>query len=296
MILKMNDTLIENHTTLYSKQIKSRRLWNIFIFLIFVTAFFMSSSIIDFNLSKIINGFPRLGDYALKIFPNLEPNLLFENSKTEGSIAYWYFNFKKYAVLLYETFNMAVLSTLMGFVFALILSFLSAKNITPNIFSYHFVKRFLEFLRGVPEIIFAILFVWALGVGPLAGIIAITIHTTGALGKLFSEVHENADLKSCEAIRSHGGNWVSEMRYGIIPKVLPNIISYALLRFEINIRASTVIGFVGAGGIGQELYLVINFNYYEEVSAIILLIILTVITIDILSGSIRQRVIGEIND
>ena len=86
------------------------------------------------------------------------------------------------------------------------------------------------------------------------------------------------------------------MRYGIIPKVLPNIISYALLRFEINIRASTVIGFVGAGGIGQELYLVINFNYYEEVSAIILLIVLTVITIDILSGRIRQKVIGEMGD
>ena len=208
----------------------------------------MSSSIIDFNLSQIIDGFPRLSDYIVKILPNLDIKLIFENSKTEGSIQYWYFNFKKYAALLYETFNMAVLATLMGFIFALILSFLSAKNITPNIYSYHLVKRILEFLRGVPEIIFAILFVWALGVGPLAGIIAITIHTTGALGKLFSEVHENADLKTCEAIRSHGGNWVSEMRYGIIPKVLPNIISYALLRFEINIRASTVIGFVGAGG------------------------------------------------
>ena len=291
----MNDSLLKRHTTIYSEQLRSRRLWNIFIILIFALSFFMSSSIIDFNLSKIIDGFPRLGDYIVKILPNLDSKLIFENSKTEGSIQYWYFNFKKYATLLYETFNMAVLSTLMGFVFALLLSFLSAKNITPNIYSYHLVKRFLEFLRGVPEIIFAILFVWALGVGPLAGIIAITIHTTGALGKLFSEVHENADLKTCEAIRSHGGNWVSEMRYGIIPKVLPNIISYALLRFEINIRASTVIGFVGAGGIGQELYLVINFNYYEEVSAIILLIILTVITIDISSGRIRQKIIGEMD-
>ena len=277
----MNDSLLKRHITIYSEQLRSRRLWNIFIILIFAVSFFMSSSIIDFNLSQIIDGFPRLSDYIVKILPNLDINLILENSKTEGSIQYWYFNFKKYAALLYETFNMAVLATLMGFIFALILSFLSAKNITPNIYSYHLVKRILEFLRGVPEIIFAILFVWALGVGPLAGIIAITIHTTGALGKLFSEVHENADLKTCEAIRSHGGNWVSEMRYGIIPKVLPNIISYALLRFEINIRASTVIGFVGAGGIGQELYLVINFNYYEEVSAIILLIILTVITIDI---------------
>ena len=289
----MNDSLLKRHITIYSEQLRSRRLWNIFIILIFAVSFFMSSSIIDFNLSQIIDGFPRLSDYIVKILPNLDINLILENSKTEGSIQYWYFNFKKYAALLYETFNMAVLSTLMGFVFALLLSFLSAKNITPNIYSYHLVKRFLEFLRGVPEIIFAILFVWALGVGPLAGIIAITIHTTGALGKLFSEVHENADLKTCEAIRSHGGNWVSEMRYGIIPKVLPNIISYALLRFEINIRASTVIGFVGAGGIGQELYLVINFNYYEEVSAIILLIILTVITIDISSGRIRQKIIGE---
>ena len=86
------------------------------------------------------------------------------------------------------------------------------------------------------------------------------------------------------------------MRYGIIPKVLPNIISYTLLRFEINIRASTVIGFVGAGGIGQELYLVINFNYYEEVSAIILLIIITVIAIDISSSRVRQKIVGEIND
>ena len=289
----MNDSLLKRHISIYSEQLRSRRLWNVFIILIFAVSFFISSSIIDFNLSKIIDGFPRLGDYIFKILPNLDSKLIFENSKTEGSIQYWYFNFKKYAALLYETFNMAVLSTLMGFVFALLLSFLSAKNITPNIFSYHLIKRFLEFLRGVPEIIFAILFVWALGVGPLAGIIAITIHTTGALGKLFSEVHENADLKTCEAIRSHGGNWVSEMRYGIIPKVLPNIISYALLRFEINIRASTVIGFVGAGGIGQELYLVINFNYYEEVSAIILLIILTVITIDISSGRIRQKIIGE---
>ena len=289
----MNDSHLKRHITIYSEQLRSRRLWNIFIILIFAVSFFMSSSIIDFNLSQIIDGFPRLSDYIVKILPNLDINLILENSKTEGSIQYWYFNFKKYAALLYETFNMAVLATLMGFIFALILSFLSAKNITPNIYSYHLVKRILEFLRGVPEIIFAILFVWALGVGPLAGIIAITIHTTGALGKLFSEVHENADLKTCEAIRSHGGNWVSEMRYGIIPKVLPNIISYALLRFEINIRASTVIGFVGAGGIGQELYLVINFNYYEEVSAIILLIILTVITIDISSGRIRQKIIGE---
>tara|TARA_B100001105_G_scaffold76021_1_gene60107 strand:- start:3604 stop:4479 length:876 start_codon:yes stop_codon:yes gene_type:complete len=290
------NNILENYSKNYSEQIKKRRFWNIFIVLGLFVAILISSSIIDLNMTRITSGIPRLGDYIAKILPNLDTNLLFANSQIEGSVPYWYFNFKKYIVLLYETFNMAVLSTLFGFVFALLLSFFSARNITPNVLSFFFVKRFLEFLRGVPEIIFAILFVWALGVGPLAGIIAMTIHTTGALGKLFSEVHENAELKSCEAIRSAGGGWVPEMRYGVLPQVLPNIISYALLRFEINIRASTVIGFVGAGGIGQELYLVINFNYYEEVSAIILLIILTVITIDITSGALRQRIIKGTHD
>jgi len=292
----MSNKLLEKHLDLYSSQLKTRKLWNILILFLLTISFLISSTIIDFNFSNIVNGVPRLGDYISKILPSLDINLIFENSETEGSIKYWYFNFKKYAFLLYETFNMAVVSTTIGCVLALILSFFSARNITPNIYGYYFVKRFLEFLRGVPEIIYAILFVWALGIGPLAGIMAISIHTTGALGKLFAEVNENVDLKSCEAIRSHGGNWLSEMRYGIIPKVLPNVISYTLLRFEINIRASTVIGFVGAGGIGQELYLVINFNYYEEVSAIILLIIITVIAIDISSSRVRQKIVGEIND
>ena len=94
-----------------------------------------------------------------------------------------------------------------------------------------------------------------------------------------------------EALKASGGNWFSEMKFGLLPQVLPNLISYILLRFEINIRASTILGFVGAGGIGQELYLVINFNYYEEVSAIIFLIILTVISIDILSGYLRKNII-----
>ena len=114
--------------------------------------------------------------------------------------------------------------------------------------------------------------------------------------ELFSEVHENSNNKPIEALKASGGNWLSEMKFGLLPQVLPNLISYALLRFEINIRASTILGFVGAGGIGQELYLVINFNYYEEVSAIILLIILTVISIDLLSGYLRKNVIRIEND
>ena len=153
----------------------------------------------------------------------------------------------------------------------------------------------MEFCRGVPEVIFAILFVWAFGIGPLAGVVAIAIHTTGALGKLFSEVNENVDSKPMDGIRAAGSTWFDEMRHGVVPQVLPNFISYALLRFEINIRASSIIGFVGAGGVGQELYYVINFNFYEEVSALVLLVVAMVTCVDLISECVRHRFIGREN-
>ena len=292
----MNEALIENHNKKLKDLIYKKRLWNSLLTIIILVGVILSSKIIDINSSRLLDGVPRLGDYISQILPSLDrPSLLFD-SKTEGSIAYWYFNLPKYLKLLFETFNMALLATLIGSSIALLLSFLAAKNTAPNSFIYFTTRRVLEFFRGVPEIIFAILFVWALGIGPIAGIIAMTLHTTGSLGKLFSEVHENSDIRPREALKASGGNWLSEMKFGLLPQVLPNLISYILLRFEINIRASTILGFVGAGGIGQELYLVINFNYYEEVSAIILLIIFTVISIDLLSGYLRKNVIEADSD
>ena len=289
----MNEIILNSHN---KNLIKKKRFWNISLIVLLLIGIVLSSKIIDTNISDLFNGIPRLGDYISKILPSLELNNLFLGSKDQGSIAYWYFNISKYLKLLFETFNMALLATMTGSILALFLSFLAAKNTSPNSLLFFSIRRMLEFFRGVPEIIFAILFVWVLGIGPLAGIIAITIHTTGSLGKLFSEVYENSNNRPIEALKASGGNWLSEMKFGLLPQVLPNLISYALLRFEINIRASTILGFVGAGGIGQELYLVINFNYYEEVSAIILLIILTVISIDLLSGHIRKNIIGVDND
>tara|TARA_Y100000589_G_scaffold243641_1_gene231261 strand:- start:371 stop:1240 length:870 start_codon:yes stop_codon:yes gene_type:complete len=289
----MNEIILNSHN---KNLIKKKRFWNTSLIVLLLIGIVLSSKIIDTNISDLFNGITRLGDYISKILPSLELNNLFLGSKDQGSIAYWYFNISKYLKLLFETFNMALLATMTGSILALFLSFLAAKNTSPNSLLFFSIRRMLEFFRGVPEIIFAILFVWVLGIGPLAGIIAITIHTTGSLGKLFSEVYENSNNRPIEALKASGGNWLSEMKFGLLPQVLPNLISYALLRFEINIRASTILGFVGAGGIGQELYLVINFNYYEEVSAIILLIILTVISIDLLSGHIRKNIIGFDND
>ena len=289
----MNKITLDNH---YKNLIGKKRFWNLSLIVLIFIGVILSSKIIDINGSNLLNGMPRLGDYISQILPSIEINKLFLGSKDQGSIAYWYFNLPKYLKLLFETFNMALLATTVGSALALFLSFLAAKNTSPNSLLFFTIRRMLEFFRGVPEIIFAILFVWVLGIGPLAGIIAMTLHTTGSLGKLFSEVHENSNNKPIEALKASGGNWLSEMKFGLLPQVLPNLISYALLRFEINIRASTILGFVGAGGIGQELYLVINFNYYEEVSAIILLIILTVISIDLLSGYLRKNITRIEND
>ena len=289
----MNEIILNSHN---ESLIRKKRFWNISLITLLLIGVTLSSKIIDINSSNLLNGIPRLGDYVSQILPSLETSNLFLSSKDQGSIAYWYFNLPKYLKLLFETFNMALLATIVGSTLALFLSFLAAKNTSPNSLVFFTIRRILEFFRGVPEIIFAILFVWVLGIGPLAGIIAMTLHTTGSLGKLFSEVHENSNNKPIEALKASGGNWLSEMKFGLLPQVLPNLISYVLLRFEINIRASTILGFVGAGGIGQELYLVINFNYYEEVSAIILLIILTVVSIDLFSGYLRKNIIGVEND
>ena len=289
----MNEIILNSHN---KSLIRKKRFWNISLITLLLIGVTISSKIIDINSSNLLNGIPRLGDYVSQILPSLETSNLFLSSKDQGSIAYWYFNLPKYLKLLFETFNMALLATIVGSTLALFLSFLAAKNTSPNSLTFFTIRRILEFFRGIPEIIFAILFVWVLGIGPLAGIIAMTLHTTGSLGKLFSEVHENSNNKPIDALKASGGNWLSEMKFGLLPQVLPNLISYVLLRFEINIRASTILGFVGAGGIGQELYLVINFNYYEEVSAIILLIILTVVSIDLFSGYLRKNIIGVEND
>jgi phosphonate transport system permease protein len=129
--------------------------------------------------------------------------------------------------------------------------------------------------------------------GPLPGVLAIAVHTTGALGKLFAEVTENIATGPVEGVRAAGGNWFQSVRYGVLPQVMPNFASYTLLRFEINVRASSVVGFVGAGGLGQELYTVIRQFIYVDISAIVLLLILTVALLDIACEHLRHRLISR---
>jgi phosphonate transport system permease protein len=262
--------------------------------LVLCAALLLAARVSEAYPSSLINGAPRIGEYFWKLLPDLRVQVLFADTHTQGSLAYWMYRLDIWLWLLFETSQMAALATLSGAVVGALLCFPAAINLAPNRTVHFAFRRALELFRSVPDIVYALILVWTFGVGPLAGILAIALHTIGALGKLFAEVVENADMRPWEAVRASGGNWAHAVRFAILPQVLPNFLSYVLLRFEINVRGATVIGFVGAGGIGQELYSVISFNYYQEISAIIVLIILTVSLIDLTSEKLRTLAIGRV--
>lgn len=259
---------------------------------LFLACLALSALVAEADPATLLAGLPRIGEYFARILPTLRWDALLAGSETEGSLAFWFYRLDSWALLLWETAQMAALATLMAFAAALPLSFLAARNLAPGPVARHLARRLFEGLRTVPEIVVALILVWAFGIGPVAGILAIALHSAGALGKLFAEAIENADLRAFEGVLAAGGSWAEACRFAVLPQVLPNLLSYGLLRFEINLRSASVIGFVGAGGIGEELYTAIASNYYEEVSAIVLLIILAVAGVDLLSERLRHAVIG----
>ena len=224
--------------------------------------------------------------YLYQILPVLRPAHL------GPDLAEWYWALPKWLSLLGETLLMAYLGTLLGALCGFALCFVAAGNLVKSAAIRFGAKRFLEICRTVPEIVFALIFVIAFGLGPMVGVLALAIHTTGALGKLFSEVVENIDMKPVEGLTGTGAGWVETVRFAVLPQVLSNFASYALLRFEINVRGAGVMGFVGAGGIGQELLIAIRNFYYSDVSAILLLIVLTVFAIDVGTEKLRHHLIG----
>jgi phosphonate transport system permease protein len=206
-----------------------------------------------------------------------------------ADLAAWFWGWRKWLVLLGETILIAYLGTLAGAIGAFLLCFLAAGNLVASPAVRFLARRFLEFCRTVPEIVFALIFVIAFGLGPIVGVLALAIHTTGALGKLFAEVTENIDGRPIEGLRATGATFVETVRFAVVPQVLASFVSYALLRFEINVRAAGVMGFVGAGGIGMEFLVAIRNFYYADVSAILVLLVVTVTTIDLLTERLRHR-------
>ena len=278
--------------------IRDRMVINVTLGVVFLGFLLWSLWISRFTPDRLASGIPRIFEYFGSVMPSLQWDVLFDSRNEAGrfppgSIGYWYNDFWKYLRLIWETILMALTATILGTGLAVALSFIAARNCTPFPLAGALARRFLEFCRGVPEILFALILVFAVGIGPLAGVLAITIHATGALGKLFSEVNENASMRPVDGIKAVGGSWFEQMRYGILPQVLPNFTSYALWRFEINVRASAVVGFVGAGGIGAELSHTISFYSDDRVTAVLLLVVLTVTIIDLVSERARHNLIGK---
>jgi len=200
---------------------------------------------------------------------------------------------QRFLPALIETINIAAVSTLLGAMAAMVLSLLATRGLArwPRLIPVF--RRIMDIMRAVPEIVIALVLIFVLGGGPVPAMIAIAFHTAGALGKLFSEVNENADLKPIEGLASTGASWGQRMWLGVVPQVAPNYLSYALLRFEINIRASAILGFVGAGGIGYELKNAMSWGQgkYDEAAAIFILLFGAIVAFDQLSSHVRERLV-----
>lgn len=197
--------------------------------------------------------------------------------------------FNRVALSLVETWNMALFSTTFSMIFALPFSFLAASNVNRNKYFYQSVRVFLNFLRTIPEIILAVLFVALVGIGAVSGILALTVFSLGILAKLVSETIEAIDPGPLDAIRASGGNSLQVIMFGIMPQILPQFASYTLYVLEINVKASVVLGFVGAGGIGIILRQQLNMFNFDNVATIILVTFLAISLIDFVSNSIRRR-------
>jgi len=200
-------------------------------------------------------------------------------------------HFVTFLPALIETVNIAGASTLVGAMMAMVFSLLATRGLALWPRAIPLFRRLMDIMRAVPEIVIALVLIFILGGGPVPAMIAIAFHTAGALGQLFSELNENADLNPVDGLSSFGGNWSQRMLVGVVPQVAPNYLSYMLLRFEINIRASAILGFVGAGGIGYELKNAMSWGQgkYDEAAAIFLLLFVTIVVVDQASGVLRNR-------
>lgn len=230
---------------------------------------------LDFSPSRLISGLSQLGWISMMMIP-----------PDPGS------SLPLYLKALGETLSIALLGTTLAAVFALPVSLLAARNVVPNILRFP-VRRFLDSIRGVDTLIWALVWINVVGLGPFAGVLAIAVSDFGAFGKLFSEAIEGADQKQVEGIRASGGSALHEIRFGLMPQVLPVIAGQVLYFIESNTRSATIIGIVGAGGIGLQLAEQIRVLEWQKVSFLILMILVAVAAIDFISGKLRFAIIGR---
>ena len=222
------------------------------------------------NPDKLVSGLPNMGDFLARLFPP---------------------TFDKFGIiakLLIETLQMAVVGTVLGALASLLLSFGAASNVAPR-WVYAGCRWTLNVLRSIPELIYALMFVSAVGLGPFAGILAIVLGSVGSIGKIYAEAMESVQPGPVEALTAVGADKRQIIAYAILPQAAPLLVSYTLLLFEGNVRGATILGLVGAGGIGLELTTAMRMYDYGHLCAIILSIIVLVSIIDRLSAFIRAK-------
>jgi phosphonate transport system permease protein len=224
---------------------------------------------------------------------DIRPWALIEDSGNMATLAAEFFppdfaHWRYYLEEIIKTLQIAIWGTVLAVIFAVPFGLMAAENLSP-LWLRQPVRRVMDALRAINEMVFAMLFVVAVGLGPFAGVLAIFVHTTGILAKLFSEAVEAIDPRPVEGIRATGANVLEEILYGVIPQVIPLWVSYSLYRFESNVRSATVVGMVGAGGIGVVLWEVIRGFYFAQTCAVMIMIIITVSLIDVLSAWLRRR-------
>lgn len=305
-LLGENGSLVERH---WQQLAAKRRLYSLFglgLFLVVVSGSLWFAN--ETNSGKFFDRIPYFFDFIEDLLPRDGMEVfraLFDlpSPYADGSMKYNYpegrlyitetLYIPEYVHKMVETVNIAILSTLIGLLIGFCLSFLAARNMMTNPWIRGTARRIMELLRAFPEVVIAGFFLAVFSLGPIPAIIAVSIHTIGALGKMFFEVIENADMKPDEGLKAVGANWFERVWFGMVPQVMPNFMSYFLLRLEINVRASTIIGAVGGGGIGELLRLSIGQGHEAKTLAIVLLLLCTIIAVDQFSAWLRRKLVGE---
>lgn len=265
----------------YLLMVRRKRMYSTILIAVFVALFIGGFNLAQMrNAGGFLDGIHRIFDFPKSVISEVAEKI----TQMPGHL--WHF-----FPSLIETINIAAVSTLIGAILGTVLSMLSTRGLAPFPKWMPVFRRIMDIMRAIPEVVIALVLIFVMSAGPVPAMIAIAFHTAGAIGKLFSEVNENASLKPVEGLSSVGASWAQRMCFGVIPQVAPNYLSYALMRFEINIRASAILGFVGAGGIGYELKNAMSWGQgkYDEAGAIFILLFGSIVFFDQISSIARQR-------
>jgi len=238
-----------------------------------VAVLWFTAAQIGLNPVALAKGVPFMADFFSRMFP---PNLAHLTLLGDATV---------------ETLQIAVWGTLIAVLISIPLALLGAKNTTPHPVVFHATRMFLNALRAINELVFALIFVAAVGLGPFAGVLAIALHATGMLAKFCAEEVEGVDKGPIEAIAATGGSRMQVILFGIVPQVIPAFISYSIYRFDVSIRAATILGLVGAGGLGFSLIKTMKLFQYHETATCILVIFVLVFVSDWICSRLRSRIL-----